>query len=64
MIHVLDVESSNTSLKNKIIEIRNTYRLKLPDAIIAASALINNAILVTADNDFKKVKELELILIK
>jgi predicted nucleic acid-binding protein len=45
MIHVLDVESSNTSLKNKIIEIRNTYRLKLPDAIIAASALINNAIL-------------------
>lgn len=64
MIHVLDLESSNTILKNKIIQIRNTYRLKLPDAIIAASALMNNAILVTADNDFKKVRELELMSIK
>ena len=61
---MFDLQSSNTTLKNKIIEIRNTYRLKLPDAIIAATAIINNAILVTADNDFKRVKELELMPIK
>jgi predicted nucleic acid-binding protein len=64
IVDVFDLQSSNTTLKNKIIEIRNTYRLKLPDAIIAATAIINNAILVTADNDFKRVKELELMPIK
>ena len=64
MIDVYDLQSSNNTLKNKIIELRNTYRLKLPDAIIAASAIINNATLVTADSDFKKVKELQLMSIK
>jgi len=64
IVDVFDLQSSNTTLKNKIIEIRNTYRLKLPDAIIAATAIINNAIPVTADNDFKRVKELELMSIK
>jgi hypothetical protein len=64
MINVFDLQSSNSTLNNKIIEIRNIYRLKLPDAIIAASAIINNAFLVTADSDFKRVKELELMSIK
>ena len=64
MINVLDLQSSDISLKNKIIEIRNTYRLKLPDAIIAASALVNNAVLVTADDDFKKVEGLQLMTLK
>lgn len=53
-ISVLDLQASDMILKNKIIEIRNTYSLKLPDAITAASAIVNNAVLVTADNDFKK----------
>jgi len=30
--------------------------LKLPDAIIAATAIKNEAVLITADNDFKRVK--------
>lgn len=62
-INVLDVQTSNIVLKNKIVEIRNTYKLKLPDAIIAASAIINNAVLVTADKGFKKVEELQLKII-
>lgn len=40
MIDVYDLQSSNNTLKNKIIKLRNTYRLKLPDAIIAASAIM------------------------
>jgi predicted nucleic acid-binding protein len=63
IIKVLDLLSSDIILKNKIIEIRNTYKLKLPDAIIAATAIINNAILITADKGFKKVKELQLRII-
>ena len=64
MINVFDLCASDIILKNKIVELRNTYRLKLPDAIVAATAIINNIVLVTADNDFKKVKELQLIIIE
>jgi tRNA(fMet)-specific endonuclease VapC len=63
-ITVLDLQASNITLKNKITEIRNGYRLRLPDAIIAASAIVNNAVLVTADNGFKKVVELQLRIIE
>jgi predicted nucleic acid-binding protein len=42
-------------------ELRKAYGLKLADSIIAAAALINNAILVTRDKDFKKIKEIEII---
>jgi predicted nucleic acid-binding protein len=62
-VSVLDLNASDINFKNKIIEIRNVYRLRLPDAIIAASAIINNAVLITADKDFTKVKELSLEII-
>lgn len=62
-IKVLDISANNLPLKNKIIEIRNMYRLKLPDAIIAACAIVNNAALVTGDKAFKKVNGLKLIFI-
>ncbi len=39
-VTVLDLNASDINLKNKIIEIRNVYRLRLPDAIIAASAIL------------------------
>ncbi len=64
MINVFDLCATDIILKNKIVELRNTYRLKLPDAIVAATAIINNIVLVTADSDFKKIKELQLITIE
>ncbi len=63
-ISVLDLQTSNLSLRNKIIEIRNTSRLRLPDAIIAASAIMNNDVLVTGDKGFKKIEELQLRIIE
>src|SRR6266516_772690 len=59
-VNVLDLQTSNIIFINKTIEIRNLYKLKLPDAIIAASAIVNNAELVTEDKGFKKVDELQL----
>ncbi len=63
-LHVLDLQSSNAILINKIIEIRNVYKLKLPDAIIAGSAIVNKAALLTANKGFKKVEELQLRIIE
>jgi predicted nucleic acid-binding protein len=37
--------------------------MKLPDAIIAATALKNNMTLITADKDFKKAPKLDLVLL-
>jgi predicted nucleic acid-binding protein len=43
------------------VKIRRQYRFKIPDAIIAASARYLNIPLVSADTDFRKVAELDLI---
>jgi len=46
----------------KTIEIRRKYKTKLPDAIIAATAIIYNCKLITRnENDFRKIEELSFI---
>lgn len=46
----------------KTIEIRKTFRLKLPDAIIAATALVNELILLTRNTkDFKDISAIEIV---
>lgn len=48
-VTVIDLSMSNLFLLDAISEIRTQKHLKLPDAIVAASAKTANAILVTAD---------------
>ena len=48
-ISVVDLLHDDTQLTSTICEIRATKQLKLPDAIIAASALHTSCTLVTAD---------------
>lgn len=62
-IDVIDLTLSNRKLINQITTIRKQYKLKLPDAVIAASAMSINAKLVTADSDFSKVSKLDVQLI-
>ena len=50
-------------IKEKTIEIRKKYKTKLPDAIVAASAIANSLPLITADKGFYKIEELNLKLI-
>lgn len=49
-------------VKLRTIEIRKKYKLKMPDAIIAASALVHDLTLLTRNlNDFKLIPELKII---
>ena len=49
-------------IKIKTAEIRRTHRIKLPDAIIAAMALVSELSLITRNvNDFKAIDDLRLI---
>ena len=60
-VEVVDLESTNDALMSKIIEIRQQFRLKLPDAVIAATAIHNSASVVTADKTFSKVDGLSVV---
>lgn len=55
--------SISNEIKLKTIEIRKKYRTKLPDSIVAASAIVNNIPLITADKGFRQIMELKLELI-
>jgi hypothetical protein len=44
----------------KTIEIRHQYKIKLPDAIIAATALHFDLTLLTTDKDFKILDDLKV----
>jgi len=47
---------------DKTIEIRKTHKIKLPDAIVAATALVNKFDLVSRNiSDFKNVQGLKVI---
>ncbi|KIC91945.1 PIN domain-containing protein [Flavihumibacter sp. ZG627] len=53
--------SLNGNIKEKYVEVRRKYHLKLADAIIAATAIASNIPLITSDKQFTTVKELKLV---
>lgn len=56
---ILDV---NKEISKATINLRRQYKMKVPDAIIAATAMNKGAILVTRDEeDFKKIKHLVIL---
>ena len=54
----------NTKIKDETIKLKRKYRIKLPDAIIAASCIVYDIPLVSADKGFSKIDELDLVLIE
>jgi predicted nucleic acid-binding protein len=66
---ILDIFTSNSfslNINDEIIEqtikLRKTFKTKLPDAIIAATAIVNNFTLITHNiKDFKNIQNLSII---
>lgn len=56
-VKICDLTYHGKSLINWIFELRKKYRLPLPDIIIMATALNNDATFITADKELFKVKE-------
>jgi tRNA(fMet)-specific endonuclease VapC len=63
-IKIFFLDKDNDSIFKETIKIRKKYKLKLPDAIIAATAIVNNATLLSADDIFAKIYNLKFELIK
>ena len=56
-----EIHLINEEIISKTIQIRKATNIKIPDAVIAATAIYNNFILLsTNDNDFNKVIPLGL----
>ncbi|MBC7411938.1 MAG: PIN domain-containing protein, partial [Bacteroidia bacterium] len=54
------MEMSN-DVVNKTIALRKRHKIKLPDAIIAATAIVYDFTLITGDIYFKNITELNTI---
>lgn len=57
--NILDI---NKGIKDISISLRKKYRIKLPDAIIAATAVFLNIPLISADKVFDRIAELNVVL--
>ena len=60
-MEILDINNEDNKLINLIIQIRKDYRLKLPDAILTATAISSNSDLITNDKAFQKLQEITVI---
>jgi hypothetical protein len=59
-VEVIPLTREDDGLVKQTLDLRSRYRLKLPDAIIGATALSFDAVLVTSDTDFANVPSLTL----
>jgi predicted nucleic acid-binding protein len=61
-VDIADILDIDKSVIFRTIEIRRLYKIKLPDAIIAATALEHNLTLLTHNiSDFKKINDVKLV---
>ena len=60
-IEVIDLNHNKIDLLELILKIRKNAKIKLPDAIIAATAIHNNLKIITSDKGFRKVARLKVI---
>jgi tRNA(fMet)-specific endonuclease VapC len=59
-VKIVGLVASNTELLNQAIELRLRYRLKLPDAIVMATAVVSDADVVSADVDLQRVSNVRV----
>ena len=58
--YIVDIEPV---IKDITIKIRSKYKVKLPDAVIAATAIYFDLPLFTMDKGFKKIDDLQAVIL-
>ena len=64
LLSLFDIVYIDESTTEIVIEIRKANKIKLPDAIICATAIRNNSILFSSDVRLKAIKNLKLKFIE
>ena len=60
-IDVIELSPKQDELIGMVVKLRQQYHVKLPDAIIAATAMQYGADLITADRQLHNIQELEVV---
>jgi len=63
LLNDCEIIDLNSTIKEMTIFLKHKYSIKIPDAIIAATAQRFGLPLITADRDFKKIKEVDIVLL-
>ncbi len=63
LIRQLDILSVDFAVAMEAVSLRRTYGLELADSIVAATALLSEAVLVSRDKNFSKIKEIKILKI-
>lgn len=63
-INACRIVEYSSGLKEKVIEVRKKYSLKMSDAFVAASSILDDSPLISADNAFSKVRELQFFRVR
>ncbi|QNF35953.1 PIN domain-containing protein [Adhaeribacter swui] len=62
LIQELTVIDIDAEIKRLVVLLRKSYKIKLPDAIVVASALYSKLPLFTADKQLSQINKLTLLL--
>lgn len=54
-VEVVSLSYDDSKLMKQALDLRSSHRLKLPDAIIGATALSRNALIITNDSHFSGI---------
>ena len=63
LLNGFEIVNLNELIKDITIFLKQRYSIKSFDAIIAATAKAFDLPLVTADKDFKKIKDIDVVLL-
>jgi predicted nucleic acid-binding protein len=60
-LHDCTIIEVTPAVQQEAVKIRRKHRLKLPDAIVAASATVFDLPFLTSDKSLQRVQDLELL---
>ena len=60
LCQLLKVSYIDENIANEVIKVRQKDKIKLPDAIICVTAILNNVVLVTNDKRLQNIEGLKL----
>jgi len=60
LFSLLQIQYLNSDITHRVISLRKNKKIKLPDAIICATAMSRNAYLLTNDIKLKDIKGLKV----
>jgi len=63
LLNDCEVIDFSNAIKDIAISLKQKYSIKIPDAIVAATAKYLDLSLITADKDFEKIEDVDIILL-